>query len=470
MATPTSYTESEIQSALWRKRQEIESEIDALRRKRELEYTELEVLLRSTGGAGVEEGAGRLRERERENVDAFAGVFAPRFLPLLDAFRGEAEREAERDRDERPTTPKSPLASSLKSWEGSSGGTGGRKSPKKVTFAFEDPEAVPSRSSPPPARVVWSVAPLEDIHFSDSDSEHDAGEDVDIDADLDDADSDDDAQHIEHITPPLPTITTNLSPPSSPTMSVSSDDALFDLDEQLTTLPAPVYTPPPPRTPTPPLQPPRFMHPASYTHRPSSLSSSFFHTPLHTIPASLPSAPFPALTFRRRSLAKYIPSPPPDSAPSSPPAAPTSKSPPSSPLLAASVPIKISPPPPTRGFLPHQQTPPQHSALSSSLQQERLTNPGSLSVQRGFGNTGGSLQAGFGTNGTYKTRFALEVAEEAMRGGGGGETYVGGMDGGTGGDPGSVLAHAGSFVLGTGGFSFSRRLEEEEAQKREGGE
>ncbi|RPB02065.1 hypothetical protein L873DRAFT_1674119 [Choiromyces venosus 120613-1] len=62
-----------------------------------------------------------------------------------------------------PGSPAVPLASSLKSSSGSSFGTISKsagirqKSPKKVTFQFEDESSVPSRSSPPPAKVHWSL-------------------------------------------------------------------------------------------------------------------------------------------------------------------------------------------------------------------------------------------------------------------------------------------------------------------------
>ncbi|KAG0137041.1 hypothetical protein HOY82DRAFT_576073 [Tuber indicum] len=112
-------------------------------------------------------------------------AFTPRYLPLLDRnYRSPPSSPSNKIMSSPPQSPKSafpkiatipgrsdnspgspaaPLASSLKSSSGSSFGTTGKsagikqKSPKRVTFQFEDESSVPSRSSPPPAKVHWSL-------------------------------------------------------------------------------------------------------------------------------------------------------------------------------------------------------------------------------------------------------------------------------------------------------------------------
>lgn len=109
-----------------------------------------------------------------------AGLFTPRYLPLLDDnyFRptsppspqdpstSESQTSPQQVMPKLANIPSSssragntspayPLASSLKSSSGSStstmskSGTRKQKSPKRVTFQFEDEDSVPSRSSPP---------------------------------------------------------------------------------------------------------------------------------------------------------------------------------------------------------------------------------------------------------------------------------------------------------------------------------
>ncbi|KAH0603368.1 uncharacterized protein H6S33_007690 [Morchella sextelata] len=118
-----------------------------------------------------------------------AGLFTPRYLPLLDNnfFRQSPPQEspASLPQPVMPklttipgppsrtgnTSPAYPLASSLKSSSGSSTGTLNKlkqKSPKRVTFLFEDENSVPSRSSPPPStKVHWTLE--EDYPFEDED-------------------------------------------------------------------------------------------------------------------------------------------------------------------------------------------------------------------------------------------------------------------------------------------------------------
>lgn len=121
-----------------------------------------------------------------------AGLFTPRYLPLLDNnyFRQTSPPISPPPQDPSisvqtqtspqqmmpqlasipssssragNTSPAYPLASSLKSSSGSSTGTLSKsgtmkqKSPKRVTFQFEDENSVPSRSSPPPTKVHWTL-------------------------------------------------------------------------------------------------------------------------------------------------------------------------------------------------------------------------------------------------------------------------------------------------------------------------
>lgn len=109
-----------------------------------------------------------------------AGLFTPSYLPLLDHHRARSDlNDSETSAGIAMSTsaPSAdggggnggaghvsapPLASSLKS--SSSGDSMGRKlkSPKRVTFAFEDENSVPSRSSPPPTKVTWTIGDGDD--------------------------------------------------------------------------------------------------------------------------------------------------------------------------------------------------------------------------------------------------------------------------------------------------------------------
>lgn len=131
-----------------------------------------------------------------------AGLFTPRYLPLLDDnyFRPTSPPTSSMSQDPSTsetqtlfqqvmpklanipssssrtgnTSPAYPLASSLKSSSGSStstmskSGTTKQKSPKRVTFQFEDEDSVPSRSSPPPTKVHWTLE-NENYAFEDDD-------------------------------------------------------------------------------------------------------------------------------------------------------------------------------------------------------------------------------------------------------------------------------------------------------------
>lgn len=123
-------------------------------------------------------------------------AFTPRYLPLLD--KGNQSPPVSSFLQASATSPMDggplqstvsalamglghspvPLAPSLKSSPGSSLDTGTadkspvtkQKSPKRVTFQFEDENSVPSRSSPPPAKVRWSL-----VGDLDSDEDDDGG-------------------------------------------------------------------------------------------------------------------------------------------------------------------------------------------------------------------------------------------------------------------------------------------------------
>lgn len=134
------------------------------------------------------------------------GLFAPNFLPLLDSryrlsppkpptqpptVMASTVTATQIETSESQSLPKLksdgapplyPIASSLKSSASSSFSTSSSakkpKSPKRVTFQFEDESSVPSRSSPPPSKVVWSLSVLDnDPNFEEpeDDDEEDEG-------------------------------------------------------------------------------------------------------------------------------------------------------------------------------------------------------------------------------------------------------------------------------------------------------
>ncbi|PUU84104.1 hypothetical protein B9Z19DRAFT_1071030 [Tuber borchii] len=130
-------------------------------------------------------------------------AFTPRYLPLLDKnYQSPPSPPSNKIMSSPPQSPKpalpriatipgrsgnspgspaAPLASSLKSSSGSSFGTTGKstgikqKSPKRVTFQFEDESSVPSRSSPPPAKVHWSLADDRDSEYGLEDDDESVG-------------------------------------------------------------------------------------------------------------------------------------------------------------------------------------------------------------------------------------------------------------------------------------------------------
>lgn len=159
-----------------------------------------------------------------------AGLFTPRYLPLLDNnynyFRqsppispplqdpsssgGQTSPQPLMPKlatiPARTTSPAYPLASSLKSSSGSStstpskSGTMKQKSPKRVTFQFEDENSVPSRSSPPPAKVHWTLED-ENYQFEDEDGfvEYEGEELEEVDEDEFD-ESDGKVEQVENVT------------------------------------------------------------------------------------------------------------------------------------------------------------------------------------------------------------------------------------------------------------------------------
>lgn len=162
-----------------------------------------------------------------------AGLFTPRYLPLLDNnyFRQTSPPVSPPPQDPSisvqtqtspqqtmpklaaipspssrtgNTSPAYPLASSLKSSSGSSTGTLSKsgamkqKSPKRVTFQFEDEDSVPSRSSPPPTKVHWTLE--EGYPFEDEDGyvEYE-GEEIE-EVDEDEFDERGKVEQVEHVT------------------------------------------------------------------------------------------------------------------------------------------------------------------------------------------------------------------------------------------------------------------------------
>ena len=126
-----------------------------------------------------------------------AGLFAPCYLPLLEDRRVDPAPPPPVESPPPPPpmadaaksplngSPPVPLASSLKSSSGSYFDVSARpgrkpKSPKKVTFQFDDENSVPSRSSPPPTKLVWSPSAVEsgDSNGDDDDDGNDDYEEV----------------------------------------------------------------------------------------------------------------------------------------------------------------------------------------------------------------------------------------------------------------------------------------------------
>jgi hypothetical protein len=585
-----------------------------------------------------------------------AGLFAPCYLPLLEDRRTSplhisttppqspmpqaAAAHEQRQADLSNITPPQhhspdshpyPLESSLKSSSSSSLGTSVRKpkSPKKVTFQFEDENAVPSRSSPPPAKVIWNFGPVDD----DDDDEYDEAneddyeeveeyiEDVIDPRDIGYGEEEGHEGTVEQVKVPslptksgwqsvgeryhgdelvIPTMSSYFGvdhgeggpisavvtrPLKSPDQSGSpdqrdsnlphngtaqmkgdnkrsdadDDDGLFDLDE---TVPdEPNHTPPhrdlsplleaqrasqhlaspatndlslpPPslaaRVPLPQSFDPHITFgkspvAAAFPNPTSSLSASFTHTPLRSSGRAPPPSPFqiasslPASSvwgppstedstrFRRRSIIKYIPSPPPEEesdgsvhtktpdgdkmhapyATSLPmPIAPmlsTLRSPPSStsPQTKPSLPDI----PNTRPFSgrPSPATSPMAFRISESTKQLAASPPASRNSSGvdSYMKTARFPSASFagGMMSPYRTRFAQELAERALQEGDNAEeSFVGGVDGGTGLDPGSFTVRRGGTEFASpttgipvdGAWSLSARLAQEEGLATVGG-
>lgn len=568
-----------------------------------------------------------------------AGLFAPCYLPLLedrprdpppllspittaelamDAGENENSSSPPKSAGSSPELPAVPLASSLKSSSESYFDTPGRgrsgrkpKSPKKVTFQFDDENSVPSRSSPPPTKVVWSFGGTEDeddceddvsreLHTADGREESGRGYDDYSPEDRIVAKQMEDVamptavsfpitrsqenpchfprSHGDQLVTPLAfgtfdadngsgaaTVSPNssLSPKtenwtsqlnSSPTngnMGMTGDDdddALFDLDE---TVPDQPQQTPPHRDLSPLIEaamaaqqlpsstnmlnlpsPLRASYGAaiplpgsvdliSFGKSPlassafqpkytSAFSTSFTLAPKQ--PESQPSALKPAPVasslpatsmwgsftsprlengrFRRRSINKYVPSPPPEEetlAIQSPETIPEDA--PISPF-GTSMPVTITPrlsslrsPPASTSPLNHSPAPPT-TTLSFDTAEAPTTveaSPPHSSEVDSYLRTARFPSANGGMMSPYRTKFAQELAQQALLDGDDvGESIVGGVDGCTGLDPESfsVRAHHGrnsSFASPAGAgskrWSLSARMAEEnemEARARGG--
>ncbi|KAF8244366.1 hypothetical protein K440DRAFT_636318 [Wilcoxina mikolae CBS 423.85] len=555
-----------------------------------------------------------------------AGLFAPCYLPLLEDRRrdpppplsptelamGAADNSSSPKSAGSPESPAVPLASSLKSSSGSyfdstGGGRSGRKpkSPKKVTFQFDDENSVPSRSSPPPTKIVWSFGGTEDEDDYEE-VEDDASEELHMadasgpGAGYDNYSPEDRSvvQQVENVAMPTATFfpisgglenlghfprshgdqlvtplafgtfgadngsgaatvspDSNISPKaenwtsqlnSSPTngnMGMTDDDdddALFDLDE---TVPDEPQQTPPHRDLSPlieaamaaqqlpastndfslpsPLRAsyaaavplPGSLDPISFGKSPltstgfqqkytSAFSASFTLGPKQPdsrSPAIIPSpvaSSLPATSmwgfasprpengrFRRRSINKYIPSPPPEeetSAVRSPETIPEDA--PISPF-GTSMPVTITPrlsslrsPPASTSPLNHSPAPPPTTTLLFDTAEELAATEASLphsSEVDSYLRTARFPSASGGMMSPYRTKFAQELAQQALLDGDDvGESIVGGVDGRTGLDPESfsVKAHHGRNTFASPGagvqggkrWSLSARMAEED--------
>ncbi|KAF8535135.1 hypothetical protein BDD12DRAFT_856747 [Trichophaea hybrida] len=542
-----------------------------------------------------------------------AGLFAPCYLPLLEDRRrdppspqsltelamGAADNSPSPKSAESPESLAVPLASSLKSssdsyFDTTGGGHFGRKpkSPKKVTFQFDDENSVPSRSSPPPTKIVWSFGGTEDkddyeeveddtseeLHMADA-SEPGSGYDIY---------SPEDPGVVENVAMPTTTsfpisgglenlghfprshgdqLVTPLvfgtfcadngsgaaivSPDSSISLKAENwtsqlnssptngnmgmtddddDDALFDLDE---TVPDEPQQTPPHRDLSPlveaamaaqqlPTSTNDFSLPstlrASYTATtvplPASLDPIFFGKPPLTSTAFQPkytsafsasftlgpkqpdtrspaTKPLPVASslpatsmwgfasprpengrFRRRSINKYIPSPPPEEETStvrSPETIPEDA--PISPF-GTSIPVTITPrlsslrsPPASTSPLNHSPAP-QPTTMPFDTAEELATTeaspPHSSEVDSYLRTARFPSASGGGMMSPYRTKFAQELAQQALLDGDDvGESIVGGVDGRTGLDPESfsVRAHHGrnSFASPGAGVQGGKR-------------
>ncbi|KAI5779768.1 hypothetical protein EDC01DRAFT_776800 [Geopyxis carbonaria] len=216
-----------------------------------------------------------------------------------------------------------------------------------------------------------------------------------------------------------------------------------------------------------------------------------------TIASSLPAASHFAAAldstrFRRRSINKYIPSPPPEEAEEADNAVNGRGDPSTDPVLspyASSVPVGITP------RLDSIRSPPASTSPATKPKPSSIPDASPLSARPSPTNdaipdsvkalaespppttTGDELDSYRKTDrffsassagrlaSPYRTKFAQEVAERAMRDGDAGlaESVVGGLDGGTGPDPSSFSLRRGSVRgsvggVGSGGFSLSQRM------------
>jgi hypothetical protein len=210
--------EEELRTRLRHRRLEIDHEIAEFKERKEAEYQRFEASLRAeatarreaakTAAATVTTEPGdqipinlghslledqlrdTLRHTDQHRSPPFekelqvAGLFAPCYLPLL-----EDRREAppmpppsptkDSSSSSRNSSPTAPLASSLKSSSYLDSANGRKpKSPKRVTFQFEDEASVPSRSSPPAARVTWNFGAIDNVEEGEYDEEVEDTEDT----------------------------------------------------------------------------------------------------------------------------------------------------------------------------------------------------------------------------------------------------------------------------------------------------
>jgi hypothetical protein len=214
--------EEELRTRLRHRRLEIDHEIAEFKERKEAEYARFETSLRAEATARREAAkqaaAGRgtvttepgdqipinlghslLEDQLRDTLShtdqhrsppfekelQVAGLFAPCYLPLLEDRRDAPQMPPppsptkDSGSSSRNSSPTAPLASSLKSSSYLDSPNGRKpKSPKRVTFQFEDEASVPSRSSPPAARVTWNFGAIDDVEEGEYDEEGEDEEDT----------------------------------------------------------------------------------------------------------------------------------------------------------------------------------------------------------------------------------------------------------------------------------------------------
>jgi hypothetical protein len=205
--------DEDLATRLRHRRLEIDHEIEEFKKRKEFEFQRFKEglvaeakLRRESKKEDLNKEATREEANKKEVPYSppfekelqVAGLFAPCYLPLLEDRRSSIMEDLQDSQASRaphghspPKSPTSasptstspvPLASSLKSSSGSFFGTGNSsdgsrksqkpKSPKKVTFQFDDESTVPSRSSPPPTKVVWPFGPIDDGNFENENSDY----------------------------------------------------------------------------------------------------------------------------------------------------------------------------------------------------------------------------------------------------------------------------------------------------------